>query len=83
MARFIPVDHDTQFLFPPSVQEWLPEDHLARFIVDVIEQLDLSAIDESYAGRGSDAPSGDAGRAAALWVRHRHLLQPGLGTGEL
>src|SRR5260370_1087860 len=55
MARFIPVDRDTQFLFPPSVQEWLPEDHLARFIVDIVEQLDLSALEESYAGRGSDA----------------------------
>src|SRR5271169_1009162 len=55
MARFIPVDRDTQFLFPPSVQEWLPEDHLARFIVDVVEQLDLSGLEQSYAGRGSDA----------------------------
>jgi transposase len=55
MARFVPVDRDTQFLFPPSVQEWLPEDHLARFVVDVMEQLDLSEIEQSYAGRGSDA----------------------------
>jgi transposase len=55
MARFVPVDRDTQFLFPPSVQEWLPEDHLARFVVDVVEQLDLSEIEQSYAGRGSDA----------------------------
>ena len=55
MARFIPVDRDTQFLFPPSVQEWLPEDHLARFIVDMVEQLDLSGLEQSYAGRGSDA----------------------------
>jgi transposase len=55
MARFVPVDRDTQFLFPPSVQEWLPEDHLARFIVDIVEQLDLSVLEESYAGRGSDA----------------------------
>lgn len=50
MARFVPVDRDTQFLFPPSVQEWLPEDHLARFIVDIVEQLDLSALEQSYAG---------------------------------
>ena len=55
MARFVPVDRDTQFLFPPSVQEWLPKDHLARFVVDVVEQLDLSALEQSYAGRGSDA----------------------------
>lgn len=55
MARFVPVDRDTQFLFPPSVQEWLPEDHLARFVVDVVEQLDLAELEQSYAGRGSDA----------------------------
>jgi len=55
MVRFVPIDRDTQFLFPPSVQEWLPEDHLARFIVDIVEQLDLSALEQSYAGRGSDA----------------------------
>jgi transposase/IS5 family transposase len=55
MARFIPVDRDTQFLFPPSVQEWLPEDHLARFMVDIVEQLDVSGLEQSYAGRGSDA----------------------------
>lgn len=55
MGRFVPVDRDTQFLFPPSVQEWLPDDHLARFIVEVIEQLDLSQLERSYAGRGSDA----------------------------
>ena len=55
MTRFVPVDRETQYLFPPSVQEWLPDDHLARFIVDVIEQLDLSELEQSYAGRGSDA----------------------------
>src|ERR1700680_3358016 len=55
MARFVPVDRETQFLFPLSVQEWLPEEHLARFVVDVVEQLDLSGLEESYAGRGSDA----------------------------
>jgi transposase len=74
MARFIAVDRDTQFLFPPSVQEWLPEDHLARFIVDIVEQLDVSGLEQSYTGRGSDAHHpGDALGAAALWVRDRHL----------
>jgi transposase len=55
MGRFIAVDRDTQFLFPPSVQEWLPEGHLARFVVDIVEQLDVSGLEQSYAGRGSDA----------------------------
>ena len=40
---------------PPSVQEWLPEAHLARYVVDVVEQLDLSALERAYAGKGSDA----------------------------
>src|SRR5258707_13956817 len=55
MARFVSVNRDTEFLFPPSVQEWLPKDHLARFVVDVVEQLDLSGLEQSYAGRGSGA----------------------------
>jgi transposase len=55
MGRFVPIDRETNYLFPPSVQEWLSQDHLARFVVDVVEQLDLSRIENSYAGRGSDA----------------------------
>lgn len=38
MSSFIPVDRQTDFLFPPSVQDWLPENHLARFIVEVIDR---------------------------------------------
>jgi transposase len=52
---FHPIDRDTDFLLPPSVQEWLPEAHLARYVVDVVEQLDLSAMERAYAGKGSDA----------------------------
>lgn len=55
MSRFIPVDRQTSYLFPPSVEDWLPEDHLARFIVEVIERLDLSELTRQYAGRGSAA----------------------------
>lgn len=54
-ARFITVDRDTAYLLPPSVQEWLPEQHLARFVVDVINHLDLSKLEAAYAGRGSMA----------------------------
>ncbi|MGH9338553.1 MAG: hypothetical protein ACRD1R_02940, partial [Acidobacteriota bacterium] len=35
------VDRDRPFMFPPSVQEWLPENHLARFVVEVVSKLDL------------------------------------------
>lgn len=52
---FHAIDRDTDYLLPPSVQEWLPEAHLARYVVDVVEGLDLSALERAYAGRGSDA----------------------------
>ena len=55
MSRFIAVDRDTAYLLPPSVDEWLPQDHLARFVVEVIDQMDLSELVRQYAGRGSDA----------------------------
>ena len=36
------------FLLPPSPLEWLPEGHLAHFVLDVVDALDLSAVDEAY-----------------------------------
>lgn len=55
MRRFRLIDRETDYLLPPSVQDGLPESHLARYVVDVVEGLDLSAIEGAYAGRGSDA----------------------------
>ncbi len=40
---------------PSSVDEWLPQRHLARFVVEVIEQLDLRELIGQYVGRGSAA----------------------------
>lgn len=42
MSKFHLIDRDIDFLLPPSVQEWLPEGHLARYVVEVVEGLDLS-----------------------------------------
>ena len=53
MSNFRQVDRSTGFLLPPSVDEWLPERHLARFVVEVIEHLDLSAMVKAYRGSGS------------------------------
>src|SRR5208283_2118924 len=53
MSNFRQVDRQTGFLLPPSVDEWLPERHLARFVVEVIEGLDLRAMSGSYRGSGS------------------------------
>src|SRR5476651_24105 len=43
----------TSFLLPPSIDEWLPQRHLARFVVEVIDGLDLSAMSKAYRGTGS------------------------------
>jgi transposase len=52
---FHPINRDTDYLLPPSVQDWLPESHLARYVVDVVEGLDLSALVRAYVGCGSEA----------------------------
>ena len=41
MSNFRQIDCETGFLLPPSVDKWLPERHLARFVVEVIDGLDL------------------------------------------
>lgn len=53
MSNFRQVDRKTGFLLPPSVDERLPERHLARFVVEVIEQLDMSRMVKAYRGSGS------------------------------
>src|SRR5271155_3090090 len=53
MSNFRRFDRATGFLLPPSLDEWLPERHLARFVVEVIDGLDLSAMVKSYRGSGS------------------------------
>ena len=55
MNNFRPIDRDTGFLLPPSVDEWLPERHLARFVVEVVAGLDLRSMTGSYRGSG-EAP---------------------------
>lgn len=55
MSNFRPVDRHTAYLLPPSIDEWLPQDHLARFIVEVVDGLDLRSMVSAYGGRGSAA----------------------------
>jgi len=55
MSKFHLIDRDIDFLLPPSVQEWLPEGHLARYVVEVVEGLDLGDLERAYAGKGSAA----------------------------
>jgi hypothetical protein len=41
--NFLPCERDQELLLPRSPREWLPEDHLAWFVLDAVEQLDLTA----------------------------------------
>src|ERR1700680_3036985 len=54
-GHFLTSDRDAPLLLSPSLQDWLPPKHLARFVVEAVEQMDLRAIEESYAGRGERA----------------------------
>ena len=51
-GKFQPINRDTAYLLPPSLQDWLPEKHLARFVIDIVDQLDLSELVKRYGGGG-------------------------------
>ena len=51
MSNFRPINR-TGFLLPPLVDEWVPQRHLARFVMDVVDGLDLSELEKSYRGAG-------------------------------
>src|SRR6266508_4390820 len=46
--NFIACDREQELLLPPSLREWLPEDHLAWFVLDAVEEIDLSAFYGAY-----------------------------------
>ena len=46
--NFLACDRDQELLSPPSLREWLPEDHLTWFVLDAIDELDLSAFYGAY-----------------------------------
>jgi len=73
-ALYIPVERDTAYL-PPPVQDWLPQVHLARFVVESVQQLDRFRLEAKYAGRGSKAY-----HPSALSYGHTKTLKDRLAT---
>ena len=53
-ARFVRVDHDTEFLLPPDMREWVPKDHLVHFIMDAVEELEVRAARVNQRGTGDE-----------------------------
>jgi transposase len=64
--KFKECNREQMFLLPPSLREWLPEDHLVYFIIDVVGQLNLSEIYASYGGDGRGQPPYDPSMMVSL-----------------
>src|SRR5579863_1595484 len=52
-ARFVNIDYDTPLILPPHLRDWVPPGHLAHFILDAVEELDLRQIKVNDRGTGS------------------------------
>jgi transposase len=63
---FLSCDREQDYLMPPTLREWLPAGHLAWYVLDVVERLDLAAIWGVYRADGSGRPAHDPGMMVAL-----------------
>jgi transposase len=66
--NFLPCDRDQELLLPPSLREWLPEDHLAWFVLESVAELDLEAFYAAYRSDGWGAAAHDPQMMVALLV---------------
>lgn len=64
--NFIRCDRDQPLLLPPDMREWLPEDHLAWFVIESVEELDLSTFYAAYRSDGHGAAAHDPQMMVAL-----------------
>ena len=77
--NFIDCDREQEFLLPPSLREWLADDHLAWFVADAVEEMDLAAFYGVYRSDGLGScrlRAEDDGLAPALRLRGRRALLP-------
>lgn len=64
--NFMPCDRDQELLLPPSLREWLPDDHLAWFVLDAVAELDLGAFLARYREDGWGRAAFDPAMMVAL-----------------
>src|SRR3954451_16403865 len=64
--NFLGCDRDQVFLLPPSVDDWLPADHFARFVIAMVDEMDLSAFYAAYRADGHGRPAHDPAMMVAL-----------------
>jgi transposase len=66
--NFIACGREQELLLPPSLREWLPEEHLAWFVLDAVEQMDLAAFLAAYRADGHGRAAHDPAMMVALLV---------------
>src|SRR5918998_4560372 len=64
--NFLACDRDQELLLPPSLRDWLPEGHLAWFVIDAVAQLNLSAFYGAYRSDGHGRAAHDPAMMVAL-----------------
>src|SRR3954453_19045683 len=64
--RFVACDREQSFLMPPDVREWLPENHLAWFVIDAVGEMNLDAFYAAYRLDGRARPAYDPAMMVAL-----------------
>ena len=64
--NFLGCDRDQVMLLPPDLRDWLPEGHLARFVIETVEQFDLDAVYGYYRADGRGRPAHDPAMMVAL-----------------
>jgi transposase len=57
--NFVRAERDQPFLLPPDLRDWLPADHLAWFVLDVVDQLDLAPFLRAHRDDGHGHPAYD------------------------
>src|SRR5687767_3631300 len=64
--NFLACDREQELLLPPSLREWLPEDHLAWFVIDSVARVDLAAFYADYRADGHGRAAHDPAMMVAL-----------------
>ena len=65
--RFVNIDRDTPLLLPPDLRDWVPADHLAHFVLDAVEALDLRQVKVNT--RGTKLAANASKHAAVSYER--------------
>jgi transposase len=74
--NFIACDSEQELLLPPNLKEWLPEDHLAWFVLAAVEEMDVSAFLAAYRADGHGRPAHEPAMMLALLLYASRVSAP-------